>query len=135
MEGEVKVNKLMERDINIKILSILFAVLLWVYVINISNPIDVKIVSVPLKVINENTLQQKELFIDKVSENIYKLTNDVIDLYFYSNGSISVCDVKISKGFTTITNSKKILIDHNFSGDGELISIIAPTLSELKKYQ
>jgi len=63
MEGEVKVNKLMERDINIKILSILFAVLLWVYVINISNPIDVKIVSVPLKVINENTLQQKELFI------------------------------------------------------------------------
>ena len=52
-------NELLKKDIIIKIFSVLFAVLLWLYVLDNANPIKLKVLNVPLTVLNENTLMEK----------------------------------------------------------------------------
>jgi YbbR domain-containing protein len=63
MEGEGKVNELLKKDITIRILSLLFAVLLWFYVIDNANPVSSKTVSVQVSVLHQddNTLLDKGL--------------------------------------------------------------------------
>jgi len=50
------------RNISLKIISIFFAFLLWNYVIGETNPLREKTISnIPVKFINENVLEEKEL--------------------------------------------------------------------------
>ena len=62
MEGESKVNEFLKKDFNIRIISILIAVFLWFFVLDSSaNPFDTKVLSIPVKILNETTLQEKGL--------------------------------------------------------------------------
>lgn len=61
MEGENKVNKLLKNDLVIRIISILFAISLWFFVLSDTNPYSTAYISVPIKFINENTIQEKGL--------------------------------------------------------------------------
>jgi YbbR domain-containing protein len=54
-------NRLLNSDISIKVISILVAVGLWLYVVNIDNPFDNVTFKVKLKVINMETLEEKGL--------------------------------------------------------------------------
>lgn len=66
---------LLKKDLNIKIISVLAAILFWLYVYNVSdNPYKTKIFyNVPLKVENEDTLQDKNLVI----KNNYRRNIDI----------------------------------------------------------
>lgn len=59
MEGEVQVNELIKKDITMKIISIIFAVILWFVALGNVNPITTMNISVPLKVLNSNMLAEK----------------------------------------------------------------------------
>ncbi len=60
MEGEGQVNRLLNKDIAIRTISIMFAVLLWFYSLNVENPFENKTISVPLKT-NESVLKDKNM--------------------------------------------------------------------------
>ncbi len=66
---------LLKKDLNIKIISVLAAILFWLYVYNVSdNPYKTKIFyNVPLMAENEDTLQDKNLVI----KNNYRRTIDI----------------------------------------------------------
>ncbi|WP_331915929.1 CdaR family protein [Pseudobacteroides sp.] len=73
MEGEKQVNELLKKDLTVKIISIIFAIVLWYNVVDKnSNPIDTTSISVPLEVLNKNTLAEKKIALkDKtIPENI-----------------------------------------------------------------
>lgn len=75
MEGEIKVNELFKKDLKIKIISVLAAVLFWLYVYNVSdNPFQNKtFANIPLKIENEASLDEKGLEI----KNKYKTSIDI----------------------------------------------------------
>ncbi|MCX7708669.1 MAG: CdaR family protein [Clostridia bacterium] len=54
---------LLRKDITIRIISVLFAVFLWFFVLDNDNPIATAVVPVPLKVINEDDLQEKGIIL------------------------------------------------------------------------
>ena len=70
MEGEGQVNDLLKKDLKIKIISILAAILLWLFVYNVSdNPFNtITLPVIPLKIENEASLDEKGLEI----KNKYK---------------------------------------------------------------
>jgi YbbR domain-containing protein len=63
MEGEIQVSELLRKDITIRIISILFAVVLWFFVLDSDNPIGTVVISVPLKVVNEDTLSDRGILL------------------------------------------------------------------------
>jgi YbbR domain-containing protein len=60
MEGEKSMNELLKKDITIRILAVVFAVLLWLY----ANPIENKPFTVQLSILNENTLKDREIMLE-----------------------------------------------------------------------
>ncbi len=62
MEGEKQVNELLKKDITVKIISIIFAIALWYNVVDKnSNPIYPTSVSIPLEILNKNSLDNKKI--------------------------------------------------------------------------
>jgi len=62
MEGEKQVNELLKKDITVKIISIIFAIILWYNVVDKnSNPIYPTSISVPLEVVNKGSLNNKKI--------------------------------------------------------------------------
>ncbi len=59
MEGEDQMKGLLNRDITIRSLSVLFAVILWFIVLDNTNPPEPKSFTIPLKLINEDSLKEK----------------------------------------------------------------------------
>lgn len=58
-------NEIFKKDITFKILSVLVAVMLWIYVYNVDvNPYATKSVTVPIKAVNENVLIDKDIKLD-----------------------------------------------------------------------
>lgn len=57
MEGEAKMSELLKKDITIKVISVLFALALWIVV----NPVTTRELTVPLSIINETSLKGKSL--------------------------------------------------------------------------
>jgi YbbR domain-containing protein len=56
------VNELLKKDLAVKIISIIFAIVLWYNVVDKnSNPIDTTSISVPLEVLNKNSLTDKKI--------------------------------------------------------------------------
>ena len=54
-------NKLLKNDLVIRIISILFAIILWFFVLSDTNPYSTVYISVPIRFLNENTIQEKGL--------------------------------------------------------------------------
>lgn len=67
MEGEDEMNDLLKRDSTVKIISILFAVFLWFFVLDSTNPIISSDFNVPLRVENEDMLKSKDIVIKDVN--------------------------------------------------------------------
>lgn len=59
MEGEVPVSELFKKDITIRIISALFAIVLWFFVLDSDNPFKMVTVTVQMKVVNEEVLQER----------------------------------------------------------------------------
>jgi len=60
LEGEIKVKGFFKKDLTLKILSIVFAILLWFAI----NPVKTENFTVPLNVINEESLKAKGLVLN-----------------------------------------------------------------------
>lgn len=60
MEGEIKVKEFLKKDLTLKIFSIVFAVFLWFAI----NPVQTNYYTVPLNVINEDSLRAKGLVLN-----------------------------------------------------------------------
>lgn len=74
MEGEVQVNDLFKKDITIKIVSVLIAVLLWLFISNSTNPFVPKtFTNIPVKIENESYLDQNGYII----KNKYRTSIDI----------------------------------------------------------
>lgn len=54
---------LLKKDISVKAVSILSAILFWLFVINVDNPYNYKSIDVPLRVLNKDTLADKDLYL------------------------------------------------------------------------
>jgi len=59
VEGEIQMNSLLQKDITLRIISVLLAVMLWFIIMNVSNPYKTRTLNISLNVVNENTLQDK----------------------------------------------------------------------------
>lgn len=74
MEGKIQVNDLFKKDITIKIISVLIAVIFWLYVSNSSNPFTTTTFqNIPVKIENEQFLADNGYII----KNKYKTSIDV----------------------------------------------------------
>jgi len=67
-------NRILSSDTSIKVISVLIAVLLWLYVVNIDNPFNNVTLKVKLKVENMETLEEKGL---KLVDTVLPETIDV----------------------------------------------------------
>jgi YbbR domain-containing protein len=63
VEGEDKMSDLLKRDSTVKIISVLFAVFLWFFVLDSTNPVITNDLNVPLRVENEDILKSKDIVI------------------------------------------------------------------------
>ncbi|MGI6777228.1 MAG: YbbR-like domain-containing protein [Acetivibrionales bacterium] len=77
-------NELLKKDISIKIVSVVLAILLWIYVLNVENPYDTKTLSVKLNIENVESLEDKGLVLKNENfENSIDITvrgrKEVID--------------------------------------------------------
>ena len=63
MEGEGEMNELLKRDSTIRIISILFAVFLWFFVLDSTNPNISADLNIPLRIENEDVLKEKDIVI------------------------------------------------------------------------
>lgn len=59
---------ILKNDIIIKIVSLLLAILLWLYVMNVDNPYNRKTLTVPIKFLNKDTLEENDLFLKNENE-------------------------------------------------------------------
>jgi len=74
MEGEGQVNEFFNKTSTLKIISVLIAVLIWLYVLNTLNPYETAIFrNIPLKIENENYLTEN----DFVLKQPYRTTIDI----------------------------------------------------------
>ena len=63
MEGEVQMNELLKKDITMKAISVLIAVILWFMVLDQSNPMEYKPLNVPINVLNQDSLGDKSIIL------------------------------------------------------------------------
>ncbi len=80
MEGEIKVKEFLKKDLTLKIFSILFAIFLWFAI----NPVQTEHYTVPLNVINEESLKSQGLVLNSKNFNKYVVVDvrdkgDVLD--------------------------------------------------------
>ncbi len=69
-------NKTLVKDTTVKILSVVFAILLWFYVITEQNPVIEKTISIPVQLINQDYLQRNNMIIMDSIDG-YKLSVDI----------------------------------------------------------
>lgn len=60
-------NELLKRDSTVKLISIVFAIFLWFFVLDSSNPVSSVDLNIPLKVENESVLKEKGIIIKNKS--------------------------------------------------------------------
>jgi len=74
VEGEIQMKDLFKKDIAIKIVAVMIAILFWLYVYNTTNPyVPMTFTNIPLKVENENYLDDNGYII----KNKYKTSIDI----------------------------------------------------------
>lgn len=67
MEGEIKVKEFLKKDLTLKIFSIVFAISLWFAI----NPVQTQHYTVPLNIINEESLKSQGLVLNSKNFNKY----------------------------------------------------------------
>lgn len=71
MEGEGQMNELFKKDITMKILSVVLAIIFWLYVLNTLNPYDNKKINIQLRIENEDYLAYNNLKLtNKINKNV-----------------------------------------------------------------
>jgi YbbR domain-containing protein len=71
MEGEGQMNEMFRKDITIKTFSVVLAMLLWLYVLNIKNPYEDRKINIELKFENEEYLAYNDLKLtNKINKNL-----------------------------------------------------------------
>ncbi len=100
MEGEIKVSKFFNNKSALKVLSIVVALFIWVFVLNTSNPYETTTFKgIPLKVQNEDFLAEN----DYVLKNNYKTSIDItIRGRHDSINKVKDSDFEASIDFSTI---------------------------------
>ena len=56
-------NGLLKKDMNLRIISVLFAVFLWFFVLDSSNPISSVEISIPLNIVNEDIMKDRGIIV------------------------------------------------------------------------
>jgi YbbR domain-containing protein len=126
MEGEGQMNDLLKKDIVIKIVSVLLAILLWLYVLNIDNPYKNKPLTIPIKVENINTLQEKALALknDNFTRNVEVIIRGREEVL----NKISPGDFQAILDFSKVksVDDKTLKIDFIYDIDDITITVMIP---------
>jgi YbbR domain-containing protein len=130
MEGKIQMNDLFKKDITVKIISVLIAVIFWLYVSNSSNPFTTKtFTNIPVKIENESYLDQNNYII----KNKYRTSIDVtIRGRQEAIDKMRTSDFEASLDFSQIksVNDKKLKITGPFctQKDVNIESVNPPTI-------
>ena len=100
--------KLINKDLTIRILSVMLALLLWLYVITEQNPEITKDITIPIRLVNTVLLEKSNMILSNDS-NSYKLTLKI-------KGNKNVLD-KINE---TTVGAYADLEGHNLKGENFL---------------
>lgn len=119
-------NDLLKKDIVIKIVSVLLAILLWLYVLNIDNPYKNKPLTIPIKVENINTLQEKALALknDNFTRNVEVIIRGREEVL----NKISPGDFQAILDFSKVksVDDKTLKIDFIYDIDDITITVMIP---------
>lgn len=119
-------NDLLKKDIVIKIVSVLLAILLWLYVLNIDNPYKNKPLTIPIKVENINTLQEKGLALknDNFTRNVEVIIRGREEVL----NKISPGDFQAILDFSKVksVDDKTLKIDFIYDIDDITITVMIP---------
>lgn len=110
MEGKGQVNKLFNKDITIKIVSVLLAIIFWLYVSNNDNPFTTKVFyNIPINIENQNYLSENGFIVKNESRYSVDVTirgrKEVVD-------KIRTDDFETTLDYSQIRsiNDKKLII-------------------------
>ena len=120
-------NEFLKKDINVKIISVLFAVLLWFFVLDSSaNPFDTATLNIPLKIQNEYLLQEKGLGLK--NKDFVSNVNIVIKGRRDKINSITANDFEAVLDYSRIKNSgnEDLTIDVKTNKEGISIEAKKP---------
>lgn len=94
MEGKDQVRDLLKKDITVKILSVLIAVIFWLFVYNTSNPFTDRTYSVPVRIVNQDYPNQNGYIIKNINTNNIDVTvrgrKEVLDEVRASDFNVSL---------------------------------------------
>lgn len=123
-------SKILLKDTTLKILSVVFAIILWFYVITEQNPVTVKsITEIPIELINMNYLDRNDFVLMSNIES-FKLSVS-------ANGKKSILDsmsktsVKVTADMSGVNNEGINIIPINISGIPEGVTW-KPSLSSIE---
>jgi len=131
MEGEIQMIHAFKRDIGIKVVSVFFAILLWLFVLNnIDNPFEKKNLDVGITVLNEASLEEKNLGLNRQLPQTYVQVE--VKGRKDRNLMISASDIEATVDFTSIREAgpKELPIKVSSKVEGVEVTLVKPkTLS------
>lgn len=131
MEGEIQMINEFKRDIGIKVVSVFFAILLWLFVLNnVDNPFEKKNLDVGITVLNQASLEEKNLGLNSQLPQTYVQVE--VKGRKDRNLLISAADIEATVDFSTIKDAgeKELPIKVSSKIDGVDVTLIKPkTLS------
>ena len=107
MEGKDQVKDLLKKDITVKILSVLIAVIFWLFVYNTSNPFTDRTYSVPVRIVNQDYPDQNGYIIKNINTSNIDVTvrgrKEVLD-------EVRASDINVSLDLSQIksVNDRKL---------------------------
>jgi YbbR domain-containing protein len=124
MEGKSEVNNWFKKDMKIKIVSVLIAVLFWIFVNNVSNPYKTTVVySIPITIVNENypdengyivksmdrttidvTIRGRQEVIDKIRSSDFETFLDLSQIKSVNDKKLTITEPVCSQKDVTIVS-------------------------------
>lgn len=95
--------EILKKDISVKILSLLLAILFWIFVLNVDNPYEYRELDVPVKVLNKDTLDEKGLYL-KNEKDIPQTVKVKISGRKKVLDSITASDISVELDFSTVSS-------------------------------
>ncbi len=131
-------NGLLKKDMNLRIISVLFAVFLWFFVLDSSNPISSVEISIPLNIVNEDIMKDSGIIVKErnfpksVSVNIKGRKDKISN--FSSNDAEAILDLSKVNDVDTEFLHVDVYISENRSGvmfDGVTPRVISLELEKV----